>query len=484
MKRKIEETTTTTTATTTTTTTSATSAITLKDFEEKDFEGEEEIKQEYSFNKKQRITLSLLPQRESANNSPKAKHDLSFARKSSRLCPDDYGEQISLKQSKFLSHDSRSMLRFANHEPLRGACAGQILGLCSGRSPNQSPAHDSRSESCAKAHDLLCKSCLKINDENRLKSHDLPKANHEPQYICLNINILDIPNDILGIIIIFTDIIGKHVLRFANKYFHNIVHSVVVSNLLLPKEFHECSYDHIAAELGNIKLYDWVMFIFGESEYFRAYGLNIAALNGHLNLMKHMKKNYNYKWSEFTCPEAAKGGHLEVLKWLKEGGCSLEKETCEMAAAGGHLEILKWSRENGCPWSKETCSFAAERGNFEILKWARENGCPWDSNTTYAAVVSGHLEILKWAIENGCECYHKVPYCASKNGHLELLKWARENGYHWDGGEFGIAVNKGHLDILKWLLDNGFGLTGQDYLIAENSKNLEIKEWIKGIKRP
>ena len=30
------------------------------------------------------------------------------------------------------------------------------------------------------------------------------------------------------------------------------------------------------------------------------------------------------------------------------------------AARGGHLEVLKWARENGCDWNISTCSYAAE----------------------------------------------------------------------------------------------------------------------------
>jgi hypothetical protein len=444
MKRKREEITTTTTTTAITITTST---ITLKEEEEKKIEGEEEFKQEYSFNKKRRITLSLSPQRKNTHDFGKAKsifrqakHNPSEAQTSSRIHPADYQEPISLKQSEFLSHDSRIMLREANHEPPSGACA--------------------------KAHDLVCKSCLKINDENHLICHDLPSANHvlfsenhEPrssacgesphvvasprcvrlclthdsQYICLNINIFDIPNDILGIIIIFTDIIGKHVLRFTNKYFHNIVHSVVGSNLLLPKKFYEYNYNRIAAEFGNIPLYDWVMKIFGENKHFQTYDLNIAALNGNLNLMKHMKKYYNCKWSKVTYVEAAKGGHLEVLKWLKEDGCPFSNETCEVAASSGHSEVLKWLRENGCPWNEQTCRFAASNGHLELLKWARENGCPWNENTCIFAAMTGNFETLKWARENGCPWDSNTTYAAEVTGHLEILKWAIENGceyYH------------------------------------------------------
>jgi len=51
-----------------------------------------------------------------------------------------------------------------------------------------------------------------------------------------------------------------------------------------------------------------------------------------------------------TCEDLAGGGHLEVLRWAREHGCSLDEYTCARAAAGGHLEVLRWAREHGAPW--------------------------------------------------------------------------------------------------------------------------------------
>jgi hypothetical protein len=53
------------------------------------------------------------------------------------------------------------------------------------------------------------------------------------------------------------------------------------------------------------------------------------------------------------------------------------KNVCENAAKEGHLEILKWARANGAPWNEWTCVRAAEKGHLEVLKWARSNGAPW-----------------------------------------------------------------------------------------------------------
>ena len=45
---------------------------------------------------------------------------------------------------------------------------------------------------------------------------------------------------------------------------------------------------------------------------------------------------------------------------------------CESAAKGGHLEVLKYSIENGCPWDRRECEDFAKIGHhLEILKYLR-----------------------------------------------------------------------------------------------------------------
>ena len=77
-----------------------------------------------------------------------------------------------------------------------------------------------------------------------------------------------------------------------------------------------------------------------------------------------------------TCMFAARGGHLEVLRWARDG--------CPWTCSSGWweaLEVLQWARQNGCPWDEETCEAAATGGHLEVLRWARQNGCPWDEET-------------------------------------------------------------------------------------------------------
>jgi hypothetical protein len=57
----------------------------------------------------------------------------------------------------------------------------------------------------------------------------------------------------------------------------------------------------------------------------------------------------------------------------------LDKNTCTYAARNGHLEVLKWARENGCSWNENTCTYAAKNGHLEVLKWAIMNRCPYEN---------------------------------------------------------------------------------------------------------
>ena len=66
-----------------------------------------------------------------------------------------------------------------------------------------------------------------------------------------------------------------------------------------------------------------------------------------VQLEEDIQKSNNCPWDKYTC--AAKGGHLEILKWLRSNGCPWGEFTSRYAARGGYLEIIEWLRENGCP---------------------------------------------------------------------------------------------------------------------------------------
>ena len=64
----------------------------------------------------------------------------------------------------------------------------------------------------------------------------------------------------------------------------------------------------------------------------------------------------------------------------------------KQAAAGGHMKVLQYMKDNGCPIDNTACDAAARKGNLQLLKWLRENGFPWDSDTTKEAAMKKLLK--------------------------------------------------------------------------------------------
>ena len=66
--------------------------------------------------------------------------------------------------------------------------------------------------------------------------------------------------------------------------------------------------------------------------------------------------------------------------------------------------MLQYAHHNGCERGPKVCSAAAEGGHLTILKWLREHGCPWDSWTNEKAAVYNQLGVLRWARQQQPPC--------------------------------------------------------------------------------
>jgi hypothetical protein len=117
-------------------------------------------------------------------------------------------------------------------------------------------------------------------------------------------------------------------------------------------------------------------------------------------LQRRQRRGYLSR-QEYLCQAAARGGHLEELKLLRENGGPWDERTCQYAAKGGYLDLLQWAHANDCPWDTITCKFAAQGGHLEVLQWLRANGCPWDWETCeVAAEGEKHFDVAAWVREN------------------------------------------------------------------------------------
>ena len=102
-----------------------------------------------------------------------------------------------------------------------------------------------------------------------------------------------------------------------------------------------------------------------------------------------------------------------------------------MAACQSNLEMVKYCVAKKCPINVLACESAAKNGHLECLKYLREEvKAPWDAGTGIWAAENGHLHILEYLIERKYDEYGVVfgdacKYAAEK-GHLDCLKYLHE----------------------------------------------------------
>jgi hypothetical protein len=76
------------------------------------------------------------------------------------------------------------------------------------------------------------------------------------------------------------------------------------------------------------------------------------------------------------------------------------REACSLAARGGHLEVMKWLHSTGCPWNAATCADeAAMGGHMAMLQWLHNTGWTWDSMKTF---VTPPRVVGTWRCYIGC----------------------------------------------------------------------------------
>ncbi|CAL6314005.1 unnamed protein product [Bathycoccus prasinos] len=160
----------------------------------------------------------------------------------------------------------------------------------------------------------------------------------------------------------------------------------------------------------------------------------------------------------YFCWQVARTNKLELLKWAREEKkCEWHVSTINEAARRGNLEMVKYCVANECPVDEGACGLAADGGHLEVLKYLREEAkAPWDSGTAAWAAENGHLHILEYLVERKYDEYDTLA-CerAAKSGHLDCLKYLHETAKApWDSWAIREAHKKNKTECVQYLLDN------------------------------
>jgi hypothetical protein len=99
-----------------------------------------------------------------------------------------------------------------------------------------------------------------------------------------------------------------------------------------------------------------------------------AAKGGSIDTLRWLR-DHGSLFNEGTCVGAAAGAHMHLLQFLRDEGCVWDEFACAAAAGHGHPAILKWLHEQGCPWDPdEICYNAALGGSIETLAYLKQHG--------------------------------------------------------------------------------------------------------------
>ena len=89
----------------------------------------------------------------------------------------------------------------------------------------------------------------------------------------------------------------------------------------------------------------------------------------------------------YACTEACKEGRVDVLRWLTlDPSYEMDRRWSYHAARNGHVHVLEWLLDEGCSLAEDAASGAAEGGHLEALKWLVNHGCPWSGSVWNYAV--------------------------------------------------------------------------------------------------
>jgi hypothetical protein len=180
---------------------------------------------------------------------------------------------------------------------------------------------------------------------------------------------------------------------------------------------------------------------------------------------------------------AAKGGNLNVVRWLVDEYGVDASGVLKFAIAGCHCETARWIIERyDMTGGSQDVYFPARHGELSFLKFLASRGIgELNIKALLVAAANGHLEVVKWLhCDRGIKLTVDAMREAAQNGHLDVVQWIFETSSGFcDSSVFVCAAEFGHLDVLQWLQTRwtgGCGTAAIDWAAANG--HLDVVTWL------
>eukprot|EP00953_Heterococcus_sp_UTEX-ZZ885_P004847 3098-Heterococcus_DN1.PRE.2 len=226
-----------------------------------------------------------------------------------------------------------------------------------------------------------------------------------------------------------------------------------------------------AATIGKFVDYDTLLVAQAKLDDFELDGYTLAgaAASGDVQKMMrlHTEKGCELGNSNANALTwAAKGGSVEAMRWLRQQGCQYDLIEVHAAAAyNGHLNVLQFLHEDGCtvpdpPHASATtcCEHAASRGHINVLRWLHKHGWPYGEVCAYAA-NGGSVPVMQYLKEQGLVFNEETMSNAAAACHLHMCQYLRSVGCPWDAAACTAATaavrSRSNLEVLRWLHESG-----------------------------
>ena len=167
------------------------------------------------------------------------------------------------------------------------------------------------------------------------------------------------------------------------------------------------------------------------------------------------------------CFQVAGTNKLEFLKWAREvKQCEWDEKTITVAALIGNLEMLKYCFSNDCPYDEEaSCKLAAKGGHLDCVRFLFDQVEPsrgTEEEAAQQAAGMGHTDILRYFVEErkiseDAEVKITCVATAAKFGRLDSLKYLVEEAKVLLDSWVYVAYARyhEHADCLNYLLEKG-----------------------------